>query len=110
MVQSYVPVAPTRRQSANSKPVSTDGRSKWFFYFQCFGVAVSAGLVVAFLFCPRFGSWKGVVLTHGPIAIEYGRAVAALHQIENPWAPIVFELHKVIAWRRLLPVMWHYLN
>jgi hypothetical protein len=110
MVQSYVPVAPTRRQSANSKPVSTDGRGKWFFYFQCFGVAVSAGLVVAFLFCPRFGSWKGVVLTHGPIAIEYGRAVAALHQIEKPWAPIVFELHKVIAWRLLLPVIWHYLN
>jgi hypothetical protein len=85
-------------------------RRRWVRCLQCLGIALSAAFVVAFFFCPAFPRWKGVVLVHGPLATDYGRAVAAYHQIENPWEPVAIPLHKVIAWRLLFPVLWHYLK
>jgi hypothetical protein len=77
---------------------------------QCLGIAITAGIISTFFFCPRYQYWKGIVLTDGPIATDYGRAVATFRQVDNPWAPIAYPMHKVIAWRLLFPLVWHYLS
>jgi hypothetical protein len=100
----------SRDRPMNFRPASNDRPRRWVQYLQCLGVAITAGLVTTFFFCPRFGNWKGVVLTNGPIGTDYGRAVATFHQIENPWEPIFFPVHKIIAWRLLIPLTWHYLK
>jgi hypothetical protein len=99
-----------RKETGHPELTSSERRCDWVLYLQCLVVAITAALVVAIRFCPRFGNWKGVVLINGPIATDYGRAVAAFHQIESPWTPIAVELHKIIAWRLLFPVVWHYLK
>ena len=89
---------------------SSDQTQRWVAPLQYLGVAITAGLISTFFFCPRYQYWKGIVLTDGPIATDYGRAVATFHQIDNPWAPIAYPMHKVIAWRLLFPIVWHYLH
>lgn len=41
---------------------------------------------------------------------EVGRAKVTLAQVDDPWAPVYAPLHKVVAWRLLLPLTWHYLH
>jgi hypothetical protein len=73
-------------------------------------IAITAGLISTFFFCPRYQYWKGIVLTDGPLATDYGRAVVAIRQIDNPWIAVAEPMHKVIAWRLLFPIVWHYLR
>jgi hypothetical protein len=87
-----------------------DRSRPWVRLLQCLAVAITAGLVTTFFFCPRYGNWKGIVLINGPLATDYGRAVATFRQIDDPWAPNKFPLHNIIAWRLLFPIVWHYLS
>jgi hypothetical protein len=89
---------------------SNDRSRRWIVYLQCLVVAIFASLLVAFFFCPNFRLWKGLVITYGPLASEYGRAWATLPQIDDPWAPITIPLHTIIAWRLLFPIVWHFLS
>src|SRR4051794_13804305 len=94
----------------NLSRTSSDQTPRWVGPLQCLGIAITAGLISTFFFCPRYQYWKGIVLTDGPLATDYGRAVVAIRQIDNPWIAVAEPMHKVIAWRLLFPIVWHYLR
>jgi len=73
-------------------------------------VAVITAAVTLVFFSPRFANWQGVGYPEVPAMAEFGRARYAVVQLEHLRAPIDSPYHKVIAWRLLLPVIWHFLR
>lgn len=73
-----------------------------------FALAVFAGLLVTLRFAPRINYWPGLYITGAMPDPEFDRALSSLAQLEHPWAPIDAPFHKVIRWRLLLPLVWHF--
>ena len=74
-------------------------------------VAAAAAALVTICFCPRFVFWQVLAINDQlPVApSEIDRAAQTLVQFNDPWTPIFHPNHKVIAWRLLFPVLFHYL-
>ena len=73
-----------------------------------FALAVVTGLLVTARFSPRFNYWPGLNIAGTMPDPEFDRAISSLAQLEHPWDPIDAPFHKVIRWRLLLPLVWHY--
>ena len=76
----------------------------------CLGLALAVSAVVTLRFTPSFVNWRGLDMYVPQEAPEFGRAKSALQQLNNPWEPVENSIHKVIGWRLLFPVVWHYLG
>lgn len=72
------------------------------------GVAVTAGLLVLFMFTPRFVLWRGMLIDHRLPFPEIHRAHDALEQLQNPWAKSDTPSNAVLSWRLMFPLIWHY--
>ena len=64
-----------------------------------------------FVFTPRFVYWRALDIAEleRPSA-EVHRAFDSVRQLDDPWAPVEHPTNKVIAWRLLFPLIWHYLH
>ena len=86
-------------------------------------LAVVAASLAILIFAPRFVYWHGVSERPGSpgaglvISTETYRAFDSLRQLRDPWALVVDPVtqvddlvNRVIVWRLLFPLAWHYLN
>jgi hypothetical protein len=75
-------------------------------------ISLGAALTANFFFFPHFVTWRGVKFgmeQHGRFDVV--RAVDALEQIGRPFEPVRDPTHnRVITWRLLFPLIWHYLH
>ncbi len=85
-------------------------RSPWREGAICLAVALLTAAAVICDFCPTFANWRGLGNYIAHRAPEYGRANALLMQTDSPFEKSFDPLHRVIAWRLLFPVLWHYLH
>lgn len=76
--------------------------------FRSLGIAVAAGLLVLFMFAPRFSLWRAVLLDHRLPFPETHRARDALAQLQDPWVQSDSPSNAVLSWRLLFPLVWHY--
>ena len=85
---------------------------RWLAAVLCLGVALLSAALVTFCFAPRFYLWRGLEIAEDlPASMaEFDRAIPTLAQLDDPWAPVNNAIHRVIAWRLLFPVVWHYLH
>jgi tetratricopeptide (TPR) repeat protein len=67
-------------------------------------------VIVTLRFAPRFAIWRGMDIVVPQEAPEFGRAKSAVEQLSNPWGTVENPIHRVIGWRLLFPVVWHYLG
>ena len=67
--------------------------------------AVAAFFAINYFFCPRFVIWKGLDLPDAWYFPELNRAVDALRQNRNPFAPIDHPSNDVLQWRLMFPLM-----
>lgn len=67
--------------------------------------AVAAFFAINYFFCPRFVMWRGLDLPDAWYFPELNRAVDALQQIRNPFAPIDHPSNDVLQWRLLFPLL-----
>jgi len=84
--------------------------SPWRIALLTLVVAVAAAAIVTCRFAPRFVLWRGLAIVEDLPAPEpeFDRAGPSLAQLDDPWAPVQNSYHRVIAWRLLFPVLWHY--
>src|SRR5262245_10979043 len=73
-----------------------------------FAIALGAALLSIIFFSPRFAFWQGLNTTYLYRVPECSRARATLDQIDDPWSPVTNKVHRVIGWRLLFPLTWHY--
>jgi hypothetical protein len=75
-------------------------------------IGLGAALTANFFFCPNFVKWRGLKFgfeQHGRATVL--RAVDSLEQIEHPFEPVRNpDCNRVITWRLLIPLLWHYLQ
>jgi hypothetical protein len=72
------------------------------------GVAVTAGLLVLFMFSPRLCVWQGLTPEYRLPFPEIHRAHDALLQLRDPWAKSDTYSNAVLSWRLLFPLIWYY--
>ncbi len=84
----------------------------WRAVLSCLGIALLSAAIVTVFDAPRIVLWRGLALAEelSEQTAEFDRAVPALAQVRDPWGPVDHSVHKVIAWRLLFPVVWHYLH
>ncbi len=88
--------------------VKTSGRGRLETVALLLALAIFVSLLVTVRFCPRFNYWPGLYIGAAMPDPEFDRAISSLAQLEHPWAPVDAPFHKVIRWRLLLPLLWHY--
>ncbi len=92
------------------KPVMDAAPNRRMTIELCLLVALTAAALTLFFFAPRFVYWRGLFISQRLGNPDNHRAFNALAQIVDPWAPIDNESNNVIAWRLLVPLLWHYLH
>ena len=96
---------------ANQTVHAVSGYTGWRTAAWCLAVGVTAAAVVVIAFSPRFVLWRGLTVPEPPIqSADFSRAISSLAQLNDPWASVENEVHKVIRWRLLFPLVWHYLQ
>ncbi|HEY4312708.1 MAG TPA: tetratricopeptide repeat protein [Pirellulales bacterium] len=97
-------VAPTADQMLRGEPDETPRHVR----LKALGVAVTAGLVIVFMFTPRFVVWRGMIVARRLPFPEIHRAFDTLYQLQDLWAPADSHSNAVLAWRLLFPGIWYY--
>ena len=100
----------TAEADDNQRARGAAADAPWRGALLCFGVAIAAATLAILDFAPRLAYWPGLNYAMAREVSEYGRAKVTIAQVEDPWAPITAPMHKVLAWRLLLPLVWHYLH
>ncbi|MEW6366446.1 MAG: hypothetical protein AB1714_17610 [Acidobacteriota bacterium] len=79
-------------------------------------ISVLATILILYFFCPHFASWRELKLVDDPdfpLSPTTQRAADTLDQLKHPFAPTPQrypDCNRVITWRILFPVIWHYLS
>ncbi len=81
-------------------------RRRMLLFAALIGLLVS--VMVTFMFTPRFTIWRGMWYSQFSKSSELERGLYQLEQIEDPFAPVNNEVHKILRFRLLIPLIWHF--
>jgi hypothetical protein len=74
----------------------------------CLLLAILIAVVTLVRFSPRYSEWRGLLLVPLVATCDCQRAFDSLDQLHDPWMKIENPTNRVIAWRLLFPLVWHY--
>jgi len=114
VVEGMVPQGGSTASAAATDRDSSSSASagRWRVAGESLILALLSAALVTFCFAPRFALWRGLsVADDVPVrTAEFDRAVPSLEQLNDPWAKVENPVHRVLEWRLLFPIMWHYLG